>query len=241
MSNVVDKVRGRHLRPGPAPEQLAAVKAWVHRTTGVRIEPGGLDPAEQNQLVTLARKAESEGGGIDRAALTSRERKTFDGLLEGAAGLEPGTFAKQRKDAEALAQIEQLAVEARARPLSRKQEQSLLVELHQQMAAGCLRLEHVGTLVAILAQMQRAAPFAPGSRIERDGDHVVLVFNETYGMLGQADANGRGGNRKRVLRQLEANAWITVERIGGPEVAIRLGRRALRVLGIAPTKSKVAA
>lgn len=224
----------RRQRPGPRPEDRRAVGDQLVRTLGLRVDWDRLADDEASQLVETVQRADTQDG-FNLASLGRRDTSRLEKLLEKGANLQPGHLDRQRKDAASFAEIQQLAAKARAKPVTRAQEGALLAEIHKQLTTDrALWVEHLAVLVAVLAQFAAGQTVAPGARFEGD----ALVFLESNGLLGGAiDPNGRVGNLRRVLAQLAANQWIEVER-NGAETAIRVGRRARRVLGL--TKAKAA-
>jgi hypothetical protein len=208
-------------------EALAACRDQVARRTvglvegGVRIDAALLDDDEVRKLVELTQSED---------ALTNGDRRKWETLVEKSAGT-PDLFEKRRKQAAMAVKLKELGRRAlRPKAPTAEGEKSLILALHGQIKRHTLHLDRVGILVTILGQLYAAEPLGPHSRIEREGDQVVLVASHLFGVLSM-DHDPRGEATVRwqeAVRQLAKNNWLDV--VEGAEWRISLGSRALRAL-----------
>ena len=136
---------------------------------------------------------------------------------------------------QATAKIRQLARRARAKTPTREAEEFLLREIFEQAATNCMLTEHVSTLILVLSMLAVGDPL-PGvarAHVERDGEtgENVLKFDSQFGLFGRVEGERGVGNLVTLLGHLQANGWVKVAR-SGPEITVRLGARAKRVLGV---------
>ena len=219
----------RPRRPLTREALVGAADSIVRLTSGreggsLRADWRRLDDDERADLVALVPSALS---------LTGREAKKFERLLERAAGLEPGTFDRERKDSEAASKLAELARRARARPVTSEQEAGLLREILTQVSRDrALHVRHVGGLVILLASFATGEnPLGTDAHFESIENEQVLIFDAKFGPFGRS-GGGEVGDGWKVLQHLEKNGWLRLSR-SGPRVELRLGARSKRVLGAA--------
>jgi hypothetical protein len=156
---------------------------------------------------------------------------------------------KQAREAEELAEIARIAHQAAVRrPISRSEERGLIAAFAEQVMPEAkqgrpyLWLDQAALMMGVLLMLQTGRTLSPRSRVERDPDGTaVLVFDQSFGILGDHDSRGVFSNYQKSLEHLAANGWVVLSGSGASR-EIRLGTRALRALGdLPPKKSRAAA
>jgi hypothetical protein len=186
---------------------------------------------EAREVVALVKKLTGGGGPVDRAALSAAETRRLEALIETGHGLEPGEIDAKRTEAIAFARLKKLGARERALArLGRKQEASLLTEIHKQVQNRCLWGSHVGVLIALLSAFETGEVLGPSQRFEGSGEDLTYVFDRRMGVLGgHLNGDGAISNALGLLEHLEKNAWVVLSS-KGPEVRVRLGKRALKIV-----------
>lgn len=219
----------RRRRSGVSYERLAdAADTIARRTAGMeggslRVQWDRLDADEQAEVVRLTERL----GEHDK-----QETRRWQQLVEKAAA-QPGLFARLVEAAEVRRDIAALARQVVRRPFTRREESGIFHAIAEQVDSGCLLAEHVALLALIFTAFETGGlPPRSRGRIERDGEVPVLVVEPAFGPWGgDFDPEGDVTARWRQnLEHLEANAWVTVERHGGPW-RVKPGVRALNALG----------
>ncbi len=235
-------------RPPIDPWVADDIKGLLTRTVGVADCDLNRLPKEQAlDALALIQKAwieptdETHRGGLNLACLDAEEKTRFERHIATAAGLEADHFQKAREVAWFKAEFAKLEAE------SRRNEQMLRQETYDFFATlrghlgGHLWLEHAAMLVALLSAFQSGQTLGPGQRFEGRGADLTLVFDHVnYGPLGaNIDPHGRIGNWQEVLRHLvEGGNWFALDKSGGREWRLKLGRRAIRAMSGEPRKSE---
>lgn len=209
-----------------------ATQNFIRRvTTFSDVDLDRLDGDEQARLVQVVNKATHDLHGHNWERLSSKERKVWETLAEKAAG-RPGAF-KAERDAASLGERAAALARRAARPKAAKPggESGLFELLGDYLARNILHAEHVLVFTVVLAQLVRAEPLAPLSRIEGEGENVTLVADRKYGVLG-VDHNPEAELLTRWIEPLEhlaVNNLLDVER-DGPTYRIKIGSRTRRAL-----------
>jgi hypothetical protein len=232
MTSVLDRARRPRRTKFPITREAAldvqnrVVRLTAGREGGpLRINWKALDDGEIRDLADLVYEASS---------LTGRKLKRFEAILERASGLDAGTFERERADRAFRVKAAELARRVARLKITPQQERSLLAAIFQQADERALHAHHAGVLVLLLASFQAGRALAPGAEITVDADgERVLRYNRRLGFLGRAA--GEAGTPDRILRQLVANQWLTVNRAGGQD-ELRLGPRAKRTLAEGGTR-----
>jgi hypothetical protein len=234
-------------RPPIDPGVASSMRTWVTRMFGVDCDFNRLSKDEALDALELFRKAwiqpspddETHSGGLNLGLLDADEKARFEHRIATAAGLEPGHFQTEREWHMLRVELARQNAEARRhRQMLRDETVDFLGVVHGHLLSGHLRFEHLGILVSLLAAFQAGETLgAPGQSFSGKGADLCLTFNTHYGLLGRVDPNGRAGNWQARLDHLIRTGWFTLERPGGPELRLRLGRRAVRAMAGEPLKS----
>ena len=239
----------RRSRTAPSPDacqqagDVVAVRTGTLHPGGLRIDWGRFSDDEASELVALVREADH---GTWLPARLGKKQRRYEELVEKGADAKD-VFESARLAAEIDATLEGVRVAKVKRPIRKREEPGLLAALADQiMPEGqqgrpFLWLDQAGLFLAILLQIHSGRTLAPRSRVERDTDGgSVLVFDSTFGLLGEHDPRGAFANQQKSLQHLEANGWLV---LGGSGAAreIRLGTRALQALGDLTTTTSRAA
>jgi hypothetical protein len=219
----------------PSRDEILAARDWFSRHSAMG--PGALrwtrlDANSEHEMVDVWREARTDGDG--RNLKTKQLTRRFEATVEVLAGLEPGTFAKQREDADLRAKMEALARRANLVKLptpTPEVELGLLGEVYAQVKGGFLELGDVAALVFVLALLHSGEPLNAGQEIGRDDNGTVtLRLDQRRGdLFGNAVGEHPVGPVKDRLHQLQANSWLTV-RMEGPFTFVQLGSRGRRAL-----------
>jgi hypothetical protein len=204
----------------------------IARFTGLKVNADLLDEDERRALHALVRQA-TEGGGFGiEERLGRRQRTKFEKLVEKAAGLEPGTFQKERDSAALRARAAALATEARRPPRRPRWEEQGAVVLKRQWAFewvrdGVLFVDHLGLLTLLIAQFENGESLSRHVVFEGSGDSATLVVDGRWGLVPEhLDPEGRFTGWRKLLDHLAVNHFVEVES-QGPKLRIRRGTRLL--------------
>jgi hypothetical protein len=207
----------------PAWETLRACTYEIARRTSalpdgsLRVDLRKLEGSEAAELVAL----------VDQDALTDRETRRYEELLERAAD-KPGLFSRLRDLEGITAAARDLRRTVVRRPFSKTEERGLLAEVSDHVQRGLLHTDHVLVLVTVLSQLATGVALAPHARVE---DGPVLVVRKDFGLVrGNHDPHSQLTRWVASLAHLERNGWTGVTTVGN-EIRIELGPRAKRVMG----------
>jgi hypothetical protein len=212
-----------------------------YRPGGLRCDFDRLSEDEQWKVIELVREA-GEGGAWSWKKLGKRSRSTLEKLIEEASDAR-GVF----EDARSMEEIAEIAAEAHTaavrRPLSRREEVTVFGEIARCIAQGWLTAADLAVLVAFVSAVTTGKPLGPRSRVERVGDHTVLVIDDANmgPFAGSFDPESQVTPRwKQSVDLLEKNEWVTVERLG-KQWTVGPGRRLLLAMAGMPVKDNVVA
>jgi len=200
--------------------------------TGLRVDWKRLDDGEAAELVELTRKGNTPEGFRLAAALSERELRKWEALIEKGAEA-PDVFEAARKDADLRADLAQLAARAKRAPKRPRFEQRGCVVLPREivfdwfaLTAPPLEIGDLGLLVFVLGQLENGEALTPGGRIEGAGDDTTLIIDDRLGLGTKADPDARlVGTWRDALAHLglPENGLLEVER-GGGHVRVKRGR-----------------
>jgi hypothetical protein len=170
------KSRQQRRRTTLPTEMLQAVEAHMVRSRGLRIDTGRLEPDAQRRLIELWQRETRERTG-DEQALTAREEKTYEKLIEVGAGLEPGHLKREREKANRLAEVQRVAREALAVTPTHRQEARFFAEIVKQQrheGGPCLHAESAGMLLLITtALLSGEGPGGVTFKLDDDGQRCL--------------------------------------------------------------------
>ena len=234
--------KNRTKRQAPLlPERVAGAKAQLGRWTNLRPDFGRLTDEEGRRLLELVKKAatseESQPGAaaFNPDRLAKRDRARLEALVERAAGVEAGTFERERQAKAARAEVEKVWREGLVNNPTREAEGRFFKEVRRQLThpdGTCLTADHLAVLTGVLAIIFSASPpRSSTATVEQDAEtgETVLFWPRNHSLFGVADGRELPGRTLPLLLHLAANGWLHV--VEGSTLRISLGARARRVFG----------
>jgi hypothetical protein len=213
---------------------LQAVEAHMVRSRGLRIVQVGsnLTTNVGSSNSGSARRAKRTG---DEQALTAREEKTYEKLIEVGAGLEPGRLKRERKNANRLAEVRHVARDALKVTPAKQAKGAFHAEVgRMQMNEGgpCMSAESAGMLLLITAALLSGE--APGATFKRGDDGLASLQWRPGYVFGRADGMN-APQLQRTLEHLQRNQWLSLSWRDETRW-VTFGPRAIRVLDLKGAK-----
>jgi hypothetical protein len=238
----------KRTRNAPSGSALQEARDVIRRETagfnegmGLRVEWDRLSETEQLKLLTLVNEA-GRGRSWSWGRLDDGQRRDLEGLIEKGADAR-GAFKGAREFEEIQAIADQAHVAAVRRPLTRKQETSIFLELGRGIERGWLRAPDVAVLSLLMVAFSTGRPLGPRSRVEvLDGGETALIVNNQFGPFsGDLDPEYQLGPRwAQTAEHLQTNEWIAITK-NGAEWWISPGRRLRAAMAGKPIRDVVAA
>jgi hypothetical protein len=208
---------------------------------GLAIEAGRLSESEQKRLIELVDTA-GQGRSWSWSRLSDKQRRELEGLIEKGSN-QRGVFEGARTAEEIRSLAESAHIDSVRRPLTRKQETSIFVELGRCIESGWLQAPHVAVLALVLVSFSTGRPLGPRGRVESldSGEPALLVDAQFGPFSGELDPEGQLGPRwAQAADHLVANEWLAITK-NGREWWVSPGRRLRAVMSGRAVRDEVRA
>jgi hypothetical protein len=238
----------RRKTAAPSYDDLQSARTFIVAHSSLsphRLKLERLSPADQVELVSIWKEAWREEGGFDLGDV--KQLRRYEAIIEKLGALEPGTYGRLRDEAETNKKRAQLSTRFRRLKLpgqpTPEQEKRLLREIHEQLARGYMKIEHLAGLMVILSVLLTGEPLGRGQEVlidDETGEGILRLNNTKGNLLGGISGEYTLGPEKWMLDHLVTNQWIVLKRPPGPIQEIRLGARSRKLLGLPKLATPIA-